>query len=76
MNDTFDTHKWFKNQYLTENANSGELSDGIQQLIDSIDKNLSYTDLALAISNILKNSYGSHNYTPFIEELRNNLGVE
>jgi hypothetical protein len=76
MNDTFDTHKWFKNQYLTENANSGELSDGIQQLIDSIDENLSYTDLALAISNILKNSYGSHNYAPFIEELRNNLGVE
>lgn len=76
MKDTFDTHKWFKNQYLTENTSNEELSDGIQQLIDNIDENLSYKDLAFAISNILKNSYGSHNYALFIEELRNNLGVE
>jgi hypothetical protein len=24
MNDTFDTHKWFKNQYLNENKNVGK----------------------------------------------------
>jgi hypothetical protein len=76
MKDTFDTHKWFKNQYLNENIQSNKLSELIIQSINEVDENLSYEDLALAIADVLENNYGTHNYAPFIEALSNSLNIQ
>ena len=34
---------------------------------------MSYIDLAQAVAKILKDEYGSHNYEPFMKELRKAL---
>ena len=44
-------------------------------LIINIDESLSYKDLAIAVSIILKDSYGKHNFNPFIKELKNHLNI-
>lgn len=55
---------------------SKQLAGLINKSIDSIDENLSYTDFAEAIAYILKQNYGSHNYEPFIDVLKNNLNID
>ena len=34
---------------------------------------MSYVDFAHAVAKVLRDEYGSHNYTPFINELRKKL---
>ncbi len=55
---------------------SQQLAGLITKAIDSIDENLSYTDFAEAVAYILKQDYGSHNYEPFIQVLKQELNVE
>jgi hypothetical protein len=51
------------------------LSKSINKEIINIDESLSYKDLAIAVSIILKDSYGKHNFNPFIKELKNHLNI-
>ncbi len=72
----FNTTKWFRNQYIRETTGENPtdtLETKIMAAINEVDENLSYKDLAKALSNILKNEYGAHNFTPFVEELISNL---
>lgn len=41
--------------------------------IHEVDPSLSQTDLAVAIAHIIKNDYGSHNITPFLNRLKYEL---
>lgn len=50
-----------------------QLAGLITKAIDSIDKNLSYSDFAEAVAIILERDYGKHNYEPFIEKLKEEL---
>ena len=75
----FSANKWLKNQYLKE-ANLYEekadlASKAINQAIAGVDDSLSYKDFALAIAQILKDEYGSHNFSPFMEVLHAELGM-
>jgi hypothetical protein len=51
------------------------LSNKISQAIENIDPNMSYVDFAIAVANIIKNDYGSHNIEPFIKILSKELGL-
>jgi adenylate kinase family enzyme len=71
----FDTNKWFKRQYLMEaGLLENEEADKIHDLI--YDANPSYSNLAKALATILKDEYGSHNFSPFMEVLHAELGME
>jgi hypothetical protein len=52
------------------------LDQHILDLINVVDPNLSYKDLAKAIGKIIKNEYGTHLYKPFMDELNNTLNTE
>jgi hypothetical protein len=41
--------------------------------IEKIDPDLSYTELALAVAEVLRNQYGTQNYRPFVVELMREL---
>jgi len=58
---------------IKESTQSDKLSSEINRAINRIDDSMSYTDLAHAVAKVLKNEYGSHNYEPFIKELRKAL---
>jgi hypothetical protein len=58
---------------IKESTQSDKLSSEINKAINRIDDSMSYVDLAQAVAKILKNEYGSHNYEPFIKELRKAL---
>jgi hypothetical protein len=76
----FNITGWFRDQYLTE---AGEkptpqktLASLISTAISQVDESLSYKELAIAISIILKEEYGGHNFTPFMEVLHAELGMD
>lgn len=58
---------------LKESTQSDKLSSEINRAINRIDDSMSYVDFAHAVAKILKDEYGSHNYEPFIKELRKKL---
>ena len=58
---------------IKESAQSDKLASEINRAISRIDDSMSYVDLAQAIAKILKDEYGSHNYEPFMKELRKAL---
>tara|TARA_R100000900_G_scaffold141001_1_gene121806 strand:- start:452 stop:676 length:225 start_codon:yes stop_codon:yes gene_type:complete len=69
-------------QNIIEQVETGKISDNalllsksINKEIINIDESLSYKDLAIAVSIILKDSYGKHNFNPFIKELKNHLNI-
>ena len=69
-------------QNIIEQVEKGKISDNalllsksINKEIINIDESLSYKDLAIAVSIILKDSYGKHNFNPFIKELKNHLNI-
>jgi hypothetical protein len=66
----FDVSKWNKQRYLAEAGLLENISDKtatvISKAIETVDKNLSYKDFALAVAKILKDEYGSQNFNPFI----------
>lgn len=51
-----------------------KLASGILNLISQIDESLNYEVFAKAISKVLE-EYGTHNYKPFLKELKNNLNL-
>ena len=57
-----------------ESSKSAEkLATLINKSITKVDPDLSYKDLAKAVSIVLGDEYGSHNFKPFIKELTANL---
>ena len=58
---------------IKESSQSDKLASEINRSISKIDDSMSYVDLAQAVAKILKNEYGSHNYEPFMKELRKAL---
>ena len=60
---------------LNENQVS-QVAKAIDNAISSVDDSLSYKVLASAVAQILKDEYGSHNFVPFMETLKDELGME
>jgi hypothetical protein len=58
---------------IKESTQSDKLSSDINRAIVRIDDSMSYVDFAHAVAKVLKDEYGSHNYEPFIKELRKKL---
>jgi hypothetical protein len=58
---------------IKESSQSDKLASEINRAINRIDDSMSYVDLAQAVAKILKDEYGSHNYEPFMKELRKAL---
>ena len=65
--------KDFKKDILHESTNSKKLKDKFMAVIDEVDENLSYKDLAETVALILKDEYGEHNFEVFISELEKKL---
>jgi predicted esterase YcpF (UPF0227 family) len=59
--------------YLNESKKSDALSDEINNAMIKIDDSMSYKDFALAVSKLLKEEYGQHNFDPFMDELKKDL---
>lgn len=66
-------HKFGINESVNESATSDKLAIAIDKAIVKVDSSASYKDLAMAIAQILKNEYGSHNFKPFISALVGSL---
>jgi hypothetical protein len=69
---SFNTNKWMKNQYLNEAGLQESLAQQINQVLP---ENLGYKEFAQAVATILKDEYGSQNFSPFIEVLHAELGM-
>ena len=54
------------------NPKSEQLSEDIYNSLTRIGV-VDYTDFAAAVANVLEDSYGTHNYAPFINELKKHL---
>ena len=76
----FDVTKWNKQRYLAEanllESTADLTASAINKAIDSVDENLSYMDFALAVAKILKEEYGSQNFSPFMRILHAELGMD
>jgi len=76
----FNIHSWKKNQYLAEaglgSSQAQSLANLINDAIVQVDESLSYRDFAIAVSIILKEEYGTHNFGPFMEVLHAELGMK
>ena len=64
------------NSFVNESAKSDKLTPLLINAIDKVDNSLSYTDFAIAIANIIKDEYGSHNIKPFMAILQKELSVK
>lgn len=64
------------NSFVNESAKSDKLTPLLMNAIDKVDNSLSYTDFAIAIANIIKDEYGSHNIKPFMAELQKQLSIK
>lgn len=64
------------NSFVNESAKSDKLTPLLINAIDKVDSSLSYTDFAIAIANIIKDEYGSHNIKPFMTVLQKELSVK
>jgi hypothetical protein len=71
----FDTNKWFKQKYFSEAGIILE-SELVKALNQAIPDNTGYKEFAKAVATILKDEYGSHNFSPFMEVLHAELGME
>ena len=56
-----------------EKATNPKLAKLINNAIMSIDPNMSYRDFAKGVAQVLIDEYGTHNYEPFIKELKKAL---
>ena len=54
------------------NPKSEQLSEDIYNALTRIGV-VDYTDFAAAVANVLEDSYGTHNYAPFMNELKKYL---
>ncbi len=75
----FDIYKWNRERHLIEarlNESKADLAaKAMDQAIAGVDESLSYKDFALAVGKILKDEYGAHNFSPFMEVLHAELGI-
>jgi hypothetical protein len=62
-----------KNQYLREAGLQESLAQQINQVLP---ENLGYKEFAQAVADILKDEYGSQNFSPFMEILHAELGMK
>ncbi len=69
----FNTNSWMKNQYLREAGLQESLAQQINQVLP---ENLGYKEFAQAVADILKDEYGSQNFSPFMEILHAELGMK
>ena len=58
---------------LYKRSNITKLSDLIDSSIVKIDKNLSVDDFSKAVALVLIDTYGEHNFEPFIKTLKKYL---
>jgi len=63
------------NEGAEANLKSEQLSEDILSSIIKIDNSMPYQDFAIAVARVLEDSYGSHNYVPFVNFLRRQLNV-
>lgn len=61
---------------IAESSESDKLSQLISHAINQVDESLSYKDFAVAVANILADSYGKHLFMPFLEVLTNSLPID
>ena len=68
----FDIHNWQADQRtkLLKESPSSELSKLINSAIISLDPDMPYMDFAKGVAQVLIDEYGTHNYDPFIKELK------
>jgi hypothetical protein len=71
----FDTNKWFKQQYFSEAGIILE-SELVKALNQAIPDNTGYKEFAKAVATILKDEYGSQNFSPFMDVLHAELGMK
>jgi hypothetical protein len=62
--------EWTK---LDSNPVGEQLAEDIDMSIVKINPSMSYIDFAFAVSRVIEDSYGRHNYDGFMLELKNNL---
>ena len=56
-----------------EKATNPKLGKLISNSIATIDPEMSYVDFAKGVAQVLIDEYGTHNYEPFIKELKKSL---
>ena len=69
---SFDVHRWNKRRYLAEANIHETLAQDINKILP---ESLGFDEFAKAITKILKEEYGSHNFGPFMEVLHAELGI-
>ena len=62
--------------FLNESAKADKLVPLMVKAIEKVDDSLSYTDLAIAVAEIIKEQYGDHNIVPFMKELHKQLSIK
>lgn len=62
-----------KYDYIVESKESEALAKEIEKSIMKIDDSMHYEDFADAVATILRDEYGSHNYTKFLKALESKL---
>ena len=62
-----------KYDYIVESKESDALAKEIDKAMIKIDDSMSYEDFADAVATILRDEYGSHNYTKFLKSLKDKL---
>lgn len=62
-------------QFVNESRESNRLAKELEKSIMKIDDSMHYRDFAQAVGEVLRDQYGTHNYLPFIEELKKELSI-
>jgi len=70
---SFDVHKWNKQRYLAEANIHESLAQEINKILP---ESLGYKEFAKAVATILKDEYGSQNFSPFMDVLHTELGMK
>ena len=58
---------------IYESVSIQKLSKDIDKALSDNDPDMSYKDFALAVADIMKTSYGDHNYKQFLDILKKEL---
>jgi hypothetical protein len=80
---SFDAGRWRRQYLLNESPETNIIAREIDSIIQKHDpeSGVSYVIFAQAIAEVLKgmddadSGYGTHNYEPFVKELRKALGI-
>jgi hypothetical protein len=56
--------------FVNESTKSTDLYWRITDAINMVDENLDYKDFAAAVAKVMDEEYGSHNFKPFMDELK------